>query len=157
MFRFLFIISAFSSAIIFAQPTTASGSLEVNQWLASFDAAWNSHNPQALSALWMKNGDLITPWGRWIMSQEQVEKHFSKEMAGSLSKMTIQQSIDSSRMLTPEYAFVDATIKLHGIADSKGEAPPPVLQHGVYVLKKIDHQWKIAAARMYLFESSSSE
>lgn len=152
MFRFLFIILGISSAMTFAQNPPSNDSAGINGFIDSFDAAWNSHNYQAMATLWKEDGDLITPWGRWMMSQGQIEKYFAQEAKGPFGKSTITQSIDSSRFVTPQIVFLDATMRVNGIVDAKGNIPPSLIQHASYLVTKIGNQWKIIAARIYQFQ-----
>lgn len=152
MFRFLFIILGFSSAMIFAQ-NEANDAKAIEEFIQSFDTAWNSHNPKALASLWKEDGDLMTFWGRWMMGQSQIEKHFEQEKTGPFGKSTIQQSIDSKRFLTPQIVFIDATIKINNIDDPSGNIPSNLVEHGTYLLTKINNRWKILALRMYQFQA----
>lgn len=157
MFRFLFSILWISSAMTFAQIQAFDDSAGINEFINAFDAAWNTHNSQAMASLWKEDGDLITPWGRWIMSQSQVEKHFAQEKTGPFGKSTMQQIIDSTRFLTPQIALLDATIRINGIVDPKGNIPPTLIQHGTYFMTKIDNKWKIIAARIFEFQSQHND
>ncbi len=154
MFRFLFITLWISSAMIFAQHEGMDeASHGITNFINVFDSAWNAHDSKALSALWIESGDLITPWGQWIRGQSQIAKYYDQEKMGPFGKSTIQQSIDTSRFLTPQLVQVDATIKLSGIEDSKGFFPSKLVLHGVYVLAKIDHSWQLVSARIFQFQS----
>ena len=44
------------------------------------------HNSQVLASLWMEDGDLMTPWGRWIKGQSQIQKHFDQEKKVLMAK-----------------------------------------------------------------------
>lgn len=153
MFRFLFIIISFSSAMIFAQQESTIDSSGITTFIEAFDAAWNTHNSPAIASLWLEDGDVMIPWGQWIMGRNQIEKHFQKESTGPFGKSKIEQSIDAIRFLNPENAVVDTTFKIEGVSDPNGVIPPSLLQHTVYILKKANNQWKIVSARMYLFQS----
>lgn len=148
MFRFLFITLWLSSAMIFAQPRSSNDSSGVGEFINAFNAAWNSHNPKAIADFWVGDGDLITPWGRWIISKSQIESHFEQEKKGM-----IQQSIDSKRFLTPQFAYLDTTIKLN-FTEQKENSPPAILQHGVYLLGKVGNEWKIISLRIFQFQST---
>jgi uncharacterized protein (TIGR02246 family) len=159
MFRILFIILVFSSAMTFAQTQneTFNESAGTDTFLNDFNGAWNTHNAKAMASLWTDDGDLMTPWGQWIMSRSQIEKYFDKEQKGPFGKSTIIQTIDGTRFLTPQHILLDTTIKLDGILDRKGGLPTSLLQHGVYVLIKKDNKWQIVSARIFMFQPKGSE
>lgn len=155
MYRFFFIIFLCCKAMTFAQNPGPQELEGVGNFIKSFEAAWNTHNSQALSSLWAQDGDLITPWGRWIMGPAQIEKHFEKEKLGPFGKSQIFMSIDSSRAFNPQAIVMDVTIRLQNIVDPKNEWPPSLLQHGTFLLVKNKDQWKIVSARIYQFQHAS--
>lgn len=152
MFRFLFSIFWLTSAMTFAQNVTSKDSSEFNQFIQTFDNDWNMQNPQRLVNLWIQDGDLMTGWGRWIRGQNQLEKYFLQEKDSPFSRSKLQQSIDAVRFLSPQLAYVDATMKFSGIEDPSSHLPSNFVQHAVYVLTKMDNVWKIVALRIYQFQ-----
>jgi uncharacterized protein (TIGR02246 family) len=152
MFRFLFSILCLSSAMIFGQNDSINESLGISHVVESFDSAWNSQNHKALASLWTNDGDLITPWGRWIRGRTQIEKYFIQEKDGPLEKSKLQQSIDSTRFLTPELILLDTTFTLSGVKDPRANDHSTLAQHGVYLLSKVDNQWKITSLRIFQFQ-----
>lgn len=153
MLRFLFITLWITTAMTFAQNVGSQPSPDVNELLKAFDAAWNSHNSKALSSLWLEDGDLITPWGRWIMGQGQIEKHFEQENTGPFGKSTLSQSVDAVRYLTPQLVAMDASLRINNILDpSGGSITSSLLQHAFYLLTNKENQWKILSARIYMFQ-----
>ncbi len=157
MFRFLFIILGLSSAMTFAQPPSAPDKLGVDAFIQNLSTAWNSHQPKTISNFWVEDGDLITPWGRWMIGQNKIEKYFEQESQGPFAKSVIHQTVDSRRIVSAESVFVDASIRITGIQDPKGYIPPDLLQHAVYLLKKVNDQWKIVSARIYMFQPQHVE
>lgn len=155
MVRFLFSLFLWVSASLFAQNELPLASVEINNFLQSFDAAWNTHNTKALVSLWSPQGDFMTPQGRWIMNPTQLEKHFKSGKLGFYGKSTISQSLDAARLLNLELVIVDSTVRL-----DKGVKDDPLnslLQHAVYILIKNKEQWKILSLRMYQFQPQSAE
>lgn len=152
MLRFFFIILALSSAIRFVHTEEArqmkepSGQMDQNLslFINSFDAAWNAHNFQALASLWHTDGDLITPWGQWIVGMSQIEKFFEQEMNTPRGKTNIHQTIDATRSLTPYLISLDVTIR--------SNHPQSPVQHGVYLLTNVSGKWKILSARIFQFQ-----
>ncbi len=158
MFRFLFSILLISNAMTFAQNestySSSNAAAEMNEFISSFNAAWNTQNSQALSSLWREDGDLMTPWGRWIIGRGQIERYFEQEKKGPFGKSTIEQSIDNTRLLTAQLALLDASIKLNNINDL---GTSNLLQHGTYLLTQVDHKWKIVSARIFHFQPSHKD
>ena len=130
---------------------------DINSFLQSLESAWNAHNSNSLASLWTSNGDLITPWGRWIVGSLQIEKHFDKQKTGPLGKGKVELSLDSMRYLTAQLAVLDVTIKLSNILDPQGELPPNLLQHAVFILTKENDLWKIVSLRVYQFQPQQIE
>ncbi|MBS4170779.1 MULTISPECIES: hypothetical protein [unclassified Neochlamydia] len=155
MARFLFSLFLWASTSLFAQNELPLASTEINNFLHSFDVAWNTHNTKALMSLWSTQGDFMTPQGRWIMNPTQLEKHFESGKLGFYGKSTISQSLDAARLLNLELVIVDSTVRLN-----KGDKNDPlnsILQHAVYILIKNKEQWKILSLRMYQFQPQSVE
>jgi uncharacterized protein (TIGR02246 family) len=123
----------------------------------SYDAAWNSHDPNKLADLWVPEGDLITPWGRWILGKEQIIKYLDVLKSKSYEKSIMFQSIDLTRALTKEIAIVDTTIRITGVNSPYQEEGTPLIQHGVYVAAKISDKWMIVSNRIFMFQSRPIE
>lgn len=156
MFRFLSIILGLTCATLFAEETRpgANNSPAVTEFMQNFDKALNSHNPAEIANFWAPNGDLMTPWGRWMMGRTQIQKYFESERSGPMSGSMTQQNVDLNRQLSPDLISVDATVRV-AVPDSKG-SEHFLLQHGVYVLTKIDGQVKILSARLYEFQTQDT-
>lgn len=174
MFHFLFITSLFLSAMLFAENITSppspitiisspaqsqpsfKGSNEeaqgVSIFMQSFEVAWNTRNISALASLWNPDGDLITAWGRWMMGPLQIEKYFNKESQGSLGKTQIHLSIDATRFINPQIVIIDATLRMTHVLNTKGESTDGFLQHALFVLTKVNKDWKITSLRLYQFQ-----
>lgn len=159
MFRFLSIILWASLATIFANESEPAFNdpKAIAELIQNFDKAWNSHIPKEIAGFWTSEGDLMTPYGRWIMGRNQIEKHFEMEKGTRIGRSNIQQSVDINRFLSPDLAMVDATVRVSVPGDPKGQNAQFLLQHGIYILTKEDGKWKIQSARLYQFQPQVDE
>jgi len=115
-----------------------------------FTAAWNLHDPKAISDLWTADGDFLSPWMQTdlIKGREAIEKYFAEEFKNTMKNSTISLTIDPPRLIDPETAFTEADFTITGMTIS-GVQAVPFNDHAVFILVKEDGDWKIKIARPY--------
>lgn len=151
MFRFLSIILWASFATLFANEGNlpANNNKEIAEFMQNFDKAYNTHNAKEIANFWVPNGDLITAWGRWMMGRAQIEKNFEAEKNTPMGRSSIQQTVDFNRALSPDLSSADVTIKMS--IPTENNQQQFLLLRGVYLLTKVEGEWKILSARLYQF------
>ena len=136
----------------FSQPVSQD-TRTIEGRVADFAAAWNKHDPARMASLWAEDGDLINPFGRFASGRAQVEQLFREEHQGPMKNSTHQIGIDSIRLLGSELAIVEGDCKLTGIRSPDGKEVSAIKPHISFVMGKIEGNWKILAARAYLYSS----
>src|ERR1700688_2026771 len=74
-----------------------------------FVAAWNRHNPQAMSMVYAEHAEFINPFGRAAKSRREIEKVFKEEHAGTLKHSHVALKFSGLRFVAPDAAVSDHT------------------------------------------------
>jgi len=75
----------------------------IRKQIDEFVAAWNRHNPQAMSMVFAEDADLINPFGRIAKSRIEIEKLFKEEHAGTLKNSHRELKFKGLRFLTQDH------------------------------------------------------
>lgn len=126
-------------------PSVAS---EPQTVIAAFIKAWNGHDPKAMAALWVEDGDLLDPWGKMSSGKRLVEKAFATDQTGRFKSSSISLSIDSVRFLG-DVAIVDTTGRITNVKGADGSPEPNLDHHVVWVMQRQGGNWRIVSARPY--------
>lgn len=112
--------------------------------------AWNSHDPKAMAAFWVPDGDLINPFGRTCKGTPEIEKLFTEEQTGPMANTTYSGTIESIRHLG-DIAIIDVAGEITGMKDASGAAAPPFKHHVTWIARKVDGKWMAECARAFIF------
>src|SRR6202163_3356841 len=93
----------------------------IRKQIDEFVAAWNRHNPQAMSMVYAEDADLINPFGRVAKSRTEIEKLFKEEHAGTLKNSHLALKSSGLRFLSPDAAVSDHTFEVTGAQDQAGK------------------------------------
>jgi uncharacterized protein (TIGR02246 family) len=123
---------------------------EIRKVIDTFLTYWSQHDPEKMASLWMKDGDLINPWGQWGKGIEGVLRIFKLEQTGILRKSTLENEILWIRPIDAKTAWVEGIARLEGGVDKNGNELPLFEHHFVYLfVKDMDGKWKFSSARPY--------
>ena len=157
MIRLLVTIICTTCAMAFSQELPKSNysneTKQIEIVLQAYDAAWNNHVPAQLASLFEENADLMTPWGRWIIGKNQIQKYFEVVNTQTYAKSRMNQTIDYLRLVTPNLALVDTSVKISDIDDPNVDKTKPFLLHCFYVIVRVNTDWKILSSRCYMFNN----
>ncbi len=132
-----------------ASTPTSSG--EPQTVIINFIKAWNNHDPKAMAALWVEDGDLLDPWGKMASGKRQVERAFTSDQTGRFKDSSISLSIEGVRFLGNDVAIVDASGSVSNAKNPDGSGAPVLEHHVLWVMQKQGGGWKVVSARPYIF------
>jgi uncharacterized protein (TIGR02246 family) len=112
-----------------------------------FTSAFNRHDTQAMAAMWTRQGDHYEPDGSFAEGRDAVEKLFAEEHAGAFKNATIDLSIDTVWMVTPNVALVNGFYRVSGVRDLEGNEIAIRKGHLTSLLVADEGQWWVAASR----------
>ena len=121
-----------------------------------FVAAWNRHDSKAIAALFLPDGDLINPFGRWAKGHEEVAKLLAQEQSTAMKATTMTTNAIEVRTPAPNVALADWDVTVTGMTGPDGSVMPPVKFHGAFVWVKKGGTWSIMAGRPMLPASPPS-
>jgi uncharacterized protein (TIGR02246 family) len=111
--------------------------------------AWNKHDPKAMAAFFVADGDLINPFGRHAKGTAEIEKLFTDEQSGPMKESTYAGTIESIRHIG-EVAIIDVAGEITGMQNAEGAAMPPFKHHVTWIARKVDGKWTAEAARAFV-------
>ena len=114
-----------------------------------FVAAWNKHDPKAMSGVWLENCDLINPFGVKANGRAEIEKLFEQEQGGPMKASTYKIDSGTMRRIPGGAILADWDCTITGIASPDGAAVPPFAHHvtGIYVNK--GGRWNASSVRAF--------
>jgi uncharacterized protein (TIGR02246 family) len=113
-------------------------------------AAWNKHDPKAMAAFWVADGDLINPFGRVCKGRDQIEKLFTEEQSGPMAGTTYSGTVQGIRHIG-DVAIVDVDGEITGMKMADGTACPPFKHHVTWICRKVDGKWMAEGARAFAY------
>ena len=113
-------------------------------------AAWNSHDPKAMAAFFVADGDLINPFGRKCKGTAEIEKLFTEEQTGPMAGTTYSGTVESIRYIG-DIAIVDVEGEITGMKTPDGAAAPAFKHHVTWIAKKVDGKWMAVGARAFMY------
>jgi uncharacterized protein (TIGR02246 family) len=129
-----------------AQPDRSAQSSQtgLEALIEAHDAAWNAHDPDAMTALYAESGTLVTPIGTRVVGHDALRKLFASP--GPTKQTTSKTEIDAVQWLDDDVALLDARQTLSGpgveiIGSSEAAA--------VLIVERRGDAWEIVAARPY--------
>ncbi len=134
----------FYNSNLFADSPPTSEELSIHKLWKEYEAAYNAGNAEAISSLWVKDGDLFSLSGGIFNGRDEIATFFSKALSKNYKGSKFKLSIDQIRRLEENIAVVDGSWKI------TGEGLPKVYPaSGIYtqVLLRSNNKWQIVAAR----------
>jgi uncharacterized protein (TIGR02246 family) len=117
-----------------------------------FVAAWNKHDPKAMAAMWVEDGDDVEPDGNVAKGRGDVEKLLAMEHASVMKNTKLTLTIDSVWFITGNVALVDGTYEVAGIIAPDGKQLPPRKGRLSSIWLQERGKWWIAASRLMIPE-----
>ncbi len=116
--------------------------------IASHEAAWNAHDPEALINLFDEPMDFVNVIGMHHRSRASLRQEYVQIHATFMKHSVIRMHANDGRLVGPDVAVAHAHWEMTGVASIPGYKLPEV-RHGVmtYVLVRRDGKWKISAAQ----------
>ena len=112
--------------------------------------AWNKHDPKAMAAFWVADGDLINPFGRKCKGTAEIEKLFTEEQTGPMAGTTYSGTVESIRYIG-DVAIVDVEAEITGMKSADGTPAPAFKHHVTWIAKKVDGKWMAEGARAFMY------
>ena len=122
----------------------------VEKRTGEFVAAWNRHDSKAMAALFLPDGDLINPFGRWAKGRDEVARLFADEQSTVMNATTMTTDAIAVRTLAPEVALADWDITVTGMTAPDGSVMPAMKFHVAFVWGKKSGTWSVIAGRPML-------
>jgi len=122
----------------------------IRKLYADFTAAWNRHDPDAMTAMWTIDGDHLDPDGRMVKGHEEIEALLRTQHTTVFKDTTLDLDIDAVWFVTGNVALVDGTYALIGARDPNGNELPVRKGHLTSILLKEQDHWNIAASRLMI-------
>ena len=138
------------SAAPFARAQNSDEDATIRSRHDEFTAAWNKHDPKAMAAFWIADGDLINPFGRHAKGTAQIEKVFTDEQTGPMKDSTYSGTVESIRHIG-DVAIVDVEAEIAGMKGPDGAAIPPFKHHVTWIARKVDGKWMAEGARAFAY------
>jgi uncharacterized protein (TIGR02246 family) len=111
--------------------------------------AWNKHDPKAMAAMWVADGDVINPHGRHAKGTAEIEKLFADEHTGALAGTTYSGTIESIRHIG-DVAIIDVAGEITGMKTPDGQPAPVFKHHVTWIARKVDGKWMAEGARAFV-------
>jgi uncharacterized protein (TIGR02246 family) len=118
----------------------------IQKQFETFVAAWNRHDPRAMSETFAEDADLINPFGRAARGRSQIETLFKDEHSGSLKDTRFSLKPEGVRFVAPNTAVTDHSFEVTGARDRAGN-DVTIRGHLTNVLKKDGDTWRVVASR----------
>lgn len=115
-----------------------------------FVAAWNKHDPKALAAMWVEDGDDVEPDGHVAKGRDEVQKLFAAEHQSVMKNTKLTLAIDSVWFIAANVALVDGSYELSGIVAPDGKELPPRKGRLSSILLQERDRWWVAASRLMI-------
>jgi uncharacterized protein (TIGR02246 family) len=122
----------------------------IRKLYGQFVAAWNKHDPKAMAAMWVEDGDDVEPDGNVAKGRGDVEKLLAMEHASVMKNTKLKLTIDSVWFITAKVALVDGTYEVTGIVAPDGKELPPRKGRLSSILLQERDKWWIAASRLMI-------
>jgi uncharacterized protein (TIGR02246 family) len=118
----------------------------IQKQVDTFVAAWNRHDPRAMSHVYAEDADLINPSGRVARSRNEIEALFRDEQAGHFKDSHFSMSPQRAQFLTADIAVVTYTFEAAGTIDPSGNRTT-MRGHVTNVYRKQGDTWQVVACR----------
>ena len=124
----------------------------IRKLYGQFVAAWNKHDPKAMSAMWVEDGDDVEPDGNFAKGRGDVEKLLAMEHSSVMKNSKLALTIDSVWFITANVALVDGTYEVTGVVAPDGKELPPRKGRLSSIFLQERDKWWIAASRLMIPE-----
>lgn len=123
--------------------TEARSESALQALIVEHDRAWNAHDPDAMTALFVEDGSLITPGGKQVEGHAALRALFASP--GPTKQSTSSTELDGVRFLSPDLALLDATQTLSSALPAMDGAQARL----VAVARGVGGTWRFVAARPF--------
>lgn len=115
----------------------------------AFVAAWNVHDPKALSATFALDADLIDARGVRTVGRDAIQQAYAEQHGteGLMRESAVEVKDEPIRFVTPEVAISDTSVVVTGVFDKDGEKQAEVRMHITNVWRKSNGEWWVIASR----------
>lgn len=152
--RFLLLPGAIALCVGLAlSPSAPAAPLDDAQQLRkrceAFVAAWNAHDPKALTATFAIDADLIDASGVRTAGRDAIQQSYAEQHGadGAMRSSTVEVKDEPIRFVTPEVAISDSSVIVTGVLDNDGEKQAELRMHITNVWRKSNGEWWVIASR----------
>jgi uncharacterized protein (TIGR02246 family) len=126
-----------------AQSGSDADSAAIKKAVAAFSDGFNHHDPHAVVARYVEDGDFSGLSGTVSHGSKELEQHYTSIFSGSLKNVHSTFTVKRIRFLTPDIAGVDLTWSAAGALAADGSVSP--VRNGLInlVMTKHNGQWLI--------------
>lgn len=129
--------------------------LSVRDVIARWDAAWNRHDPEGLTALHHVDAETVNRFGRYQRGQQEHRTQFQWLHSGPFGgSQSPKQRVVGMRFIRPDVALVHTTWGTPELDLGGGERVPPEDMVVTYVITKEADRWGIAAVDLHNVQSA---
>ncbi len=112
-----------------------------------FLAAWKRDDAAGMAAVFLEDGDIITPFGRRAVGRAEVEKLFQDEHTSFLKGTTLVVGSRAYRFPSRTVAIADWEASIQGIKGPDGAVMPEQKFHATQVWVERRGKWYLMAGR----------
>ncbi len=135
-------------------PTSIAATIGIDQEIKTrgdeFTKAWNNHDPKAMAALWLNDGDVISPFGRWAKGRSEVEKLFREEHTTFMKNSTTTMECKDIRTFGPDLVLSEWEQHLRNV-ETGDPNRTSIRVHVTLLLQRQGGTWYTAAARPVIY------
>jgi len=127
---------------------------EVRDLIAQWDAAWNRHDPDSLTALHHPAAETVNRFGRYLAGQEEHREQFGWLHSGPFSRaQSPAQKVVSLRFIRQDVALMHTTWGTPEL-DLDGATVPAEDMVVSYLITKERGRWAVAAVDLHNVQSA---
>ena len=127
---------------------------EVRDLIAQWDAAWNRHDPDSLTALHHPDAETVNRFGRYLAGQEEHREQFGWLHSGPFSRaQSPAQKVVSLRFIRQDVALMHTTWGTPEL-DLDGATVPAEDMVVRYLIPKERGRWAVAAVDLHNVQSA---
>lgn len=111
--------------------------------VTAYDDAFNSHDANAVGALFVEESDFTNMRGSSKHSRKDIEQNYANLLNGVLKTAHRTDNVKNVKFITPDVAEMDADWEMTGTKGPDGTENPPRKGGLDWVVQKVNGKWLI--------------
>lgn len=134
---------------------TATDTVHLREFIGTYRAAFDAHDPAAVAALFAEDADLMLDNSPTVEGREAIERWWRSYFERPEAQRRAKFDVTSLRLLAKDVALMNVTTETGGVVG--GGALPLSVERATWVMRRRNTQWLIEAARTLPAEGDSVE